>query len=234
MRLKSLIFSTVFTTFVGISNAHSAIQALASRVIYDANYKAATLALKNNADKAYMVQSWLEAGEQSQSSPETKVPFVVTPPLVKIEPQKESILRFIYAGQGLADDRESQFWINIQEIPPKPEKENILQLAVRTKIKLFYRPKQLDITLKDAVKELSWFVKDKTLYVENKSPLFVTIGDLRLDKQQTVQMNLDQDMVAPFSSIAVLKGVPADLRSLQYTYISEYGGNEAMPVVYLK
>ncbi|WOE30773.1 MULTISPECIES: molecular chaperone [unclassified Acinetobacter] len=232
MRLKSLIFTAVLTTLVGMSYAHSAIQALASRVIYDGHYKATTLALKNHADKAYMVQSWLEPGEAMPQ--DNKVPFVVTPPLVKIEPQKESILRFMYSGQGLAEDRESQFWINIQEIPPKPEQENVLQLAVRTKIKLFYRPKQLDIELKDAVKQLRWFVQDKTLYVENKSPLYVTIGDLRLGNQNSVVMNLNQDMIAPFSTAAVLKGVPADLSSLHYTYISEYGGNEAMPIVQLR
>lgn len=232
MRLKSLVFSTVFTTLVGISNAHSAIQAMASRVIYDGNYKATTLALKNNASKAYMVQSWLEPGEDAQK--DTKIPFVVTPPLVKIDPQKESILRFIYSGDGLPEDRESQFWINIQEIPPKPEKENVLQLAVRIKIKMFYRPKQLDVSLQDAIKELKWFVKDQTLYVENKSSLYVTIGDLRLENQKAVVKDLDQDMVAPFSTIAVLKHLTSDIRSIHYTYINEYGGNEEMPVVQLK
>lgn len=232
MCLKKIIFTTVFTTFVGINYAHSAIQAMASRVIYDGNYKASTLTLKNNANKAYMVQSWLESGENLPK--ENKTPFVVTPPLVKIEPQQEAILRFIYSGEGLPKDRESQFWINIQEIPPKPEKENILQLAVRTKIKLFYRPSQLDLALKDAVKDVKWFVKDNALYLENKSPLYVTIGDLRLDNQKAVVMNLDQDMVAPFSSAVILKNVPSNLKNLHYTYINEYGANESEPMVQLK
>lgn len=232
MRLKSFIFHTIFTTFLGLNTAQCAIQAMASRVIYDGNYKAATLSLRNNATKSYMVQSWLEQGENA--TPEAKVPFVVTPPLIKIEPQKESILRFIYSGNGLATDRESQFWINIQEIPPKPEKENTLQLAVRTKIKLFYRPQQIDMNLKDAIKQVNWYVKDHALYLENKSPLFVTIGDLTLQNQKAPLKELDQDMVAPFSTIKVIKTLPNDVHSITYTYINEYGGNDVMPSVPLK
>ena len=232
MQLKSLILSTIFTTLIGVSTAHSAIQGMASRVIYDGNYKAATLTLKNNADKAYMVQSWLEANESHKD--EGKVPFVVTPPLVKIESNQEAILRFIYSGNGLPLDRESQFWINIQEIPPKPEQENVLQLAIRSKIKLFYRPKQLDVSLKDVMNQVKWSVKEKTLYLENKSPLYITIGDLKLENQKTVVKDIDQDMIAPFSTAAVLKNIPANLSTLQYTYINEYGSNVEMPVVQLK
>jgi chaperone protein EcpD len=232
MQLKSLFLSTILTTLIGMSTAHSAIQGMASRVIYDGHYKAATLTLKNNADKAYMVQSWLEANESNKE--EGKVPFVVTPPLVKIESNQEAILRFIYSGNGLPLDRESQFWINIQEIPPKPEQENVLQLAIRSKIKLFYRPKQLDVSLKDVINQVKWSVKDNTLYLENRSPLYITIGDLKLENQKTVVKDLDQDMIAPFSTTAVLKNIPANLSTLQYTYINEYGANVEMPIVQLK
>ncbi|MFH4385192.1 fimbria/pilus periplasmic chaperone, partial [Acinetobacter baumannii] len=86
--------------------------------------KAATLAIRNNADKAYMVQNWLEVGDTPTS--DSKVPFVITPPLLKLDSKKETLLRIVYSGSGLPTDRESQFWINIQEIPPKPEVENTL------------------------------------------------------------------------------------------------------------
>lgn len=51
--------------------------------------------------------------------------------------------------QGLPDihklpaDRESIFYFNVREIPPKSNKANTLQIALQTRIKLFWRPKAL-------------------------------------------------------------------------------------------
>ncbi len=41
---------------------------------------------------------------------------------------------------ALPQDRESLFYLNVREIPPKPDKPNVLQLAMQSRIKLFYRP----------------------------------------------------------------------------------------------
>ncbi|MFV5347561.1 molecular chaperone [uncultured Acinetobacter sp.] len=233
MRLNSVLLGTLFAATLSVSStSFAAVQALASRVVYNGEYKAATLAVKNNASKDYMLQSWLEPGEAMAK--DAKVPLVVTPPLVKINAGKETTLRFIYSGSGLPTDQESQFWINLQEIPPKPENENVLQLAVRTKIKLFYRPQQIGIELRDAVKQLRWFVDGNTLKLENKSPLFVTIGDLTLENQTQPVTNLNKDMVAPFESIEVIKSIPETVSKIHYTYINEYGGNVSMPTVPLR
>ena len=54
--------------------------------------------------------------------------------------------------QGLPDihklpaDRESMFYFNVREIPPKSNKSNTLQIALQTRIKLFWRPKALENT----------------------------------------------------------------------------------------
>jgi P pilus assembly chaperone PapD len=40
----------------------------------------------------------------------------------------------------LPQDRE-HFYFNVREVPPKSERPNVMQLALHTKIKLFYRPK---------------------------------------------------------------------------------------------
>ncbi len=40
-------------------------------------------------------------------------------------------------------DRESLFWLNIQEIPPisSADDSNVLAVALNTQVKLIYRPK---------------------------------------------------------------------------------------------
>ncbi|UBQ39528.1 MULTISPECIES: fimbrial biogenesis chaperone [Acinetobacter] len=232
MRLNPSLFAIVLSGLAFASPSNAAIQAMASRVIYHSDSKAATLNLKNNASKPYIVQTWLEAGEDKTAS--AKVPFIVTPPLIKIEPQKESVLRFIYSGSGLPTDRESQVWINVQEIPPKPEEENTLQLAVRSKLKLFYRPQQIEDDLPAAVKKLQWSVEHGTLKLKNNSPLFITIGDLALGKNGQPITHMNQDMAPPFQSIDVLRNVPENVKSLKFTYINDYGSNIEMPEVILK
>jgi len=43
----------------------------------------------------------------------------------------------------LPQDRESLFYFNLREIPPRSEKANVLQIALQTKIKLFIARQQL-------------------------------------------------------------------------------------------
>ena len=40
----------------------------------------------------------------------------------------------------LPQDRESVYYFNLREIPPRTDKANTLQIALQTRIKLFYRP----------------------------------------------------------------------------------------------
>ncbi|WP_162873694.1 fimbrial biogenesis chaperone, partial [Klebsiella pneumoniae] len=68
-----------------------------------------------------------------------------------LDAAKTAVLRFIYSGNGLPQDKETLLWINVQEIPPAPKQENVLQVAVRTRIKLFYRPVALKTTLDEQV-----------------------------------------------------------------------------------
>jgi chaperone protein EcpD len=231
MLTKQVVCGLAIAVLGAVSTLQAAVQALATRVIYDGSNAAATLNLKNNADQPYMVQTWLE---DSQGQPSKNLPMVVVPPLLRIDAGKESVLRFIYAGQGLASDRETLFWINIQEIPPKPKQDNTLQLAIHTRLKLFYRPKHIQTSLEDAVKQLVWSREGQHLKLYNPSPLHVTIGVVKLEGQSQALKNLDADMVAPGQSIQVLKQLPAQTKQLSFSYINDYGGATQVDAVLLK
>lgn len=77
----------------------------------------------------------LDTGDRNQVP--KNLPVVVVPPILKLDAAKTAVLRFIYSGTGLPQDKETLLWINVQEIPPAPKQENVLQVAVRTRIKLF-------------------------------------------------------------------------------------------------
>ena len=211
-----------------VSSTYAAVQALATRIVYSGENAAATLSIRNNADQAYMLQTWLSDAQAQNSK---NLPLIVVPPLLKIDAGKESVLRFMYSGQGLPTDKESLFWIHLQEIPPKPKQENVLQLAIHSRIKLFYRPKSIQITMDDAVKQLIWHQEGQQLKLTNPSQLHITIGVLKFSDSEQEFKTLDADMVAPGETITVLKQLPAHGKLLSYTYINDYGGStQVLPV----
>lgn len=125
--------------------ANAAVALGATRVIYPANQKQVLLPVTNNDPASvYLIQSWIEnAGDQKDTQ------FVITPPLFSMQGKKENTLRIINAtNHQLPGDRESLFWVNVKAIPAmeKDQKnENTLQLAIISRIKMFYRPTNLAI-----------------------------------------------------------------------------------------
>jgi fimbrial chaperone protein len=63
--------------------------------------------------------------------------------------QKENTLRIIDATNNqLPQDRESLFWMNVKAIPSMDKSklsDNTLQLAIISRIKLYYRPAKLTL-----------------------------------------------------------------------------------------
>ncbi len=205
-------------------NSYAGIQVNATRVIYNSIHQSASLSISNDGDNTYMVQSWLDTGDADQMP--QNLPIVVTPPILKLLSKKEAILRFIYSGSGLPQDRESLFWINVQEIPMLSNSKNVLQIAIRTRIKLFYRPNELKTNLKQQATVLKWkHNKDGKLLISNDGPLHITLNKLTLINN-TQSWIVNANMVGPYHHIEVSlpKGAEkADIVS--FTYINDYGGN---------
>lgn len=155
---------TAFTTF----QVNADIVISGTRIVYPASSKDVIVNLDNRGNKPLLVQTWLDDGRDGVDPQELKLPFVITPPVSRIDPQKGQSLRITYMGSALPQDRESLFWFNVLEIPPKSkakegESLNQLQLAFRTRIKLFFRPDGLKGTPGDAVANLKWSQKKKAI-----------------------------------------------------------------------
>lgn len=203
-------------------HAFAGIQVNATRVIYNSTSKSASLSISNDSDDTYMVQTWLDTGDASQMP--KNLPIVVTPPILKLATQKEAILRFIYSGSGLPQDKESLFWVNVQEIPPTPRQENVLQVAIRTRIKLLYRPDSLKTNLQQQAEALKWQHQGGNLLVTNEGPLHVTLGKLML-KSGGKSWTVNADMVKPHDSLRVsLPQGAQSTNNMSFTYINDYGG----------
>ncbi|HBA7462133.1 TPA: fimbria/pilus periplasmic chaperone, partial [Escherichia coli] len=109
---------------------------------------------------------------------DTRPTFVVTPSFFKVKPNGQQTLRIIMASDHLPKDKESVYWLNLQDIPPALEGSGIA-VALRTKLKLFYRPKSLIEGRKGAEEGLSLQSRpDGRTMLVNTTPYIFAIGSL--------------------------------------------------------
>ncbi|MFM0606040.1 fimbria/pilus periplasmic chaperone [Paraburkholderia sediminicola] len=207
-----------------------------TRVVYPLEQREVTVKLDNDSHNPSLVQVWMDDGNADAKPGEIKVPFVITPPIFRMDPKKAQTLRVMYSGEALPQDRESVYWLNVLDIPPKANgtaDANSLQLAYRTRIKVFVRPAKLPGKPEDAPAQLSWKVvaspdgKGEAVSVSNPTPYYVSFSEVDVESDGHTFKNEQGGMVAPRASVvlpvAKMNGVSAGSK-VHYTAISDYGG----------
>lgn len=189
----------------------------ATRVIYPAGDKQVKLAVTNNDESsAFLIQSWVENAEGSKDGS-----FVITPPLFAMQGKKENILRIIDAtGDRLPRDRESLFWINVKAIPAMDKSrlsENTLQLAIISRIKLYYRPAKLKTPPEQAVQQLIFSRSGTSLTLINPTPYYLTVTELSAGNRK-----LDNALVPPMGKTSVRLPQGAG-NNITFRTINDYG-----------
>jgi chaperone protein EcpD len=215
--------------------AHASVVVAGTRVIYNQKDQEVTVKLSNDGGSPALVQAWIDKGD-SRASPSTiDVPFTVTPPVSRIDPGKGQTLRIIRTGEVPVHDHESVFWLNVLEIPPKAKgaeaSANTLQLAFRTRIKLFYRPDGLSGRVEDAPAQVTWQLTNvngrPALQAHNPSAFDVSFSNVNVvDGTNTATFD-DGGMVRPGQSETFpLKGTVSNTGAARVNYqaINDYGG----------
>lgn len=209
-----------------VVDAHAGISLDATRIILGSDKKDASLVVRNQSDKESMLQSWIESGGKDEV-----VPFAVTPPLARLRPNGRQQLRVIFQGSGMPDDRESVLWMNIQEIPQALESANHLQVAVRQKIKVFFRPVGLSGSAAEAPALVKWSIveadKGLSLRFDNPTPFNINIASLIVkQKGKDTEIFNGGRMLIPFEKSSL--SLPNSLSSLQSTliikFVNDFGG----------
>lgn len=222
--LKSLL-AVALLSLTALQAADAAVALDRTRVIFEGNQKSMSVNVRNdNTTMPYLAQSWVEDadGHKIQS------PLMALPPLQRMEPGAKSLVKIQLApgaATKLPQDRETLFYFNLREIPPKSQKANVLQLALQTRVKMFYRPAAL--VQKGAGSETPW-QEQLTLtrqgdrwQVTNPTPYYVTL--VADGKTQMKPL-----MVAPKSS-ADLGMRAASLGSEPHlAYINDWGGRPVL------
>lgn len=199
-----------------------------TRVIYPAQAREVTVQLVNTGDNPALVQAWVDSGNPDQTPETSTAPFVLTPPISRLEPGRGQAIRVIFSGTGLPTARESVFWLNVLEVPPAPEADaaqNYMQVAFRSRIKIFFRPEGLEGTANEAPSALQWTVAGGRLGVANPTPFHVTLVGLAAlsgDGSEVATLEQQGRMLAPGESVDW--PVPGSIAKVAFTTINDYGG----------
>jgi chaperone protein EcpD len=207
-----------------------------TRVVYPLDQREVTVKLNNDSSHPALVQVWIDDGRADASPADIKVPFIITPPIFRMDAGKSQTLRVMYGGEPLPQDRETVYWLNVLDIPPKVQAEpdrNTLQLAYRTRIKMFVRPLKLPGTPEDAPQRLEWRIvhaqadgNGDALAISNPTAYHVSFSELQVVADGRRFNNETGGMVAPYGrtliAIPPMSGVHAG--RIHYMAISDLGG----------
>ncbi|QKJ57604.2 fimbrial biogenesis chaperone [Serratia fonticola] len=163
------------------------------RVIYpESASKGVTLTAYNKSASPYLMQSWVRPVDQRTGDVElshggqTKVPFIVTPPLERLEANGELTLRIRRNGDPLPSDRESVFFISMKAIPASTKTDSAqrfgqMAITVVSNMKLFYRPEGLaKRAVADVASQLRFRRVGNELIAENPTPYWLTFSRLKV------------------------------------------------------
>jgi len=178
--------------------AQAAVTVMGTRVVYNAFDRDVTIQLSNAGNTPSLVQTWVDLGDPKAQPQDIDAPFVLSPPMFRIDPNHKQNLRMVFTGKVLPKDRESLYWLNVLEIPPKPSEsagENYLQFSVRSRLKIFYRPANLPGDANKAAQSVKWQIKresnresakgnqEETIRItaDNPTPYHVSFAEIRLN-----------------------------------------------------
>ena len=228
LRLPGVAVMAMTGVFLLSQDVLAAVRPALTRIVAYADDKETPIELKNDSQQSYLVQSWLEDLKGNDKN----LPLVLTPPVMKLGAGQDGRLRLVVLSEEIPQDRESAYWLSIQEIPPKAKEgeENKLIIAIRSRLKVFVRPKGLSGKSSDAVKSLRWTVENagSCLKATNPSPYHVSFGrmELKVDGNKGMTPEDKTEMTLPMDSRCYT--VPASLKgkraTLTYSAVNDFGG----------
>lgn len=225
MIIRSIKLSTV-VTFLFTTHVYAAISMDRIRVIYPEEKDAITINIENKSTKKpYLAQAWLE----NDKFEKVNSPLIVLPPIQRVDPENKGQIKIKALPEvvNLPKDKESIFYFNLREIPPASDSANTLQIALQTRVKLFYRPTVIkkDVNDMKVWSSLKIEVKNNNLVLNNTTPYFITVSGVQLDNPTNNIKKFEPVMVYPKSSGSLGISLNKPASSVIITYINDYGGS---------
>lgn len=178
-----------------------------TRVIFPASAQEVVVSVRNDGDTPMLAQVWVGEDDPKQAPEASRAPFVVAPPLLRLDAGKDKKLRVRQVRVGAPkDDREHLYWLNLVAVPPQAggeSGENTLQVATRSRFKVLFRPAGIEPLLPSKFADsMSYAVRvgasGPELVISNPTGFHFNIGRIALVQNGTSH-SLENPYVAPFS-----------------------------------
>ncbi|WP_425318679.1 fimbrial biogenesis chaperone [Pseudomonas nitroreducens] len=242
--LEGIVRKSCLTMLFGLSAALLASTASASvvvtgtRVIYPGDAREKTVQLTNQDPFPNVIQAWVDVNNPDSVPEKADAPFVLTPPMFRMEPKAGQNLRLLYTGSGLPQDRESVFYLNVLQIPPRNEAykdQSQMLIMTRSRLKLFYRPSGIVGKPESLGKSLQFAASRQgnasVIEVSNPTGYFASFVEAKVVVGGR-EFALETSMVSPKSkavwALAHGQSLPAGELTLRASLVNDYGSQIAI------
>ncbi len=227
MKKNAAASAVMLAGILAVQQANAAIALDRTRAVFNGEDRSMSLSISNqNKELPYLAQAWIE----DEHGNKINTPLTALPPLQRVEPGAKSQVK-LQVTQGinmLSQDKETLFYFNLREIPPKSNKPNTLQIALQTRIKLFYRPKAITVGRTDYEnpyqEKLTMTRQGDRYVVNNPTPYYVTIASASSSLNGAAVSGFNPMMIPPEGS-AVLSGSASAMgNNPVLIFINDFGG----------
>ncbi|MFV0345587.1 MAG: fimbrial chaperone [Bacteroidales bacterium] len=198
-----------------------------TRFIYDEDSNNVSVEVSNESNVTYGGQIWVSNFRDNDKD----VYLIPSPSFFKVEGKQKQVVRIMEVNNNLPKDRESLFWINVQEVPPVPEASeggSSLALAMNIQVKLIYRPSSVKEQRNNAEQKIRLVKDGLNMYLENPTPFYFAVSGILYDGEFVNVGNDNQiSRLAPFSRVHVVDiDIPAAKAVVSVEAINDFGGKQ--------
>lgn len=232
MKIVNSGVMAVFASVIACSAAQAALTVDRSRLIMNEEDKSVSLNVTNrNQQDPYLAQGWMEDENEKKLSG----PLMVLPPVQRVEAGGKTRIRIQAAPEtrALPADRESVFFFNLREIPPKSDKPNVLMLAMQTRLKVFWRPQSLKVDrMADVVPGTETLTLTRTgdrYAINNPTPYHFSFVEARKTLNGAAIPHFQPLMIAPKSTLALNPPASELGNTPVLIFVNDFGSQRLLP-----
>lgn len=215
---KKIKFFALF--FIFPTYSQSSIEINKDKFIFIESINQEIVEINNKTNNDYFIQSWITHYDKENSN---EIPFMITPPLFKIEKDETFSLKIFKKDEIKERDRETLYRINIKRIPillNSDNNKNMLHVSINSVYNLIYRPISIEKDAKDAYKKIE-FLKNKNneFIINNPTPYFIALSSVYFNRMLIVN---ESKTIPPFKKYNTKKEI---LRNgvVKWKIFNQYG-----------
>lgn len=212
---------------------HASVTMAGTRVVFPAENSDKTLQFSNNSAQPFFVQIWVNEPSDTSSGIKS-TDFITNPQFFRINGNSGQTVRLFFSrNQELPKDKETLYYLNFQQIPALDKDkidQNRVVLVVNSRMKIFYRPKNIADKIEDLPSKLSYRVEsnkdDMWLEIYNPTGYYANLTQAFIGNNNAVQEVEGVGMIAPFSKQKwkIDKNIDSEsISSVSITLVNDYG-----------